>query len=93
MPPHNRTCAGCSATFHSAAKAVWCPDCLPTVKPFPVELSVDQRERLKALAIVRDVTPEEVMRQALTALGARSKGKRLTPPDQSEAERLRPGAR
>ncbi len=92
MAPPKCTCADCGKPFGGKPGEIWCADCLPTVEAFPVELSAAQRERLKALAVVRNVTPQEVLRQALAAIGARSKSKRLTPADQSEAERLRPGA-
>lgn len=90
MPPLRLTCTGCGSTFRGAAGELWCPKCLPTVKPFVVELSATQWRQVEALATIRGVTTAEILRLGIDSLAWRTKTKRLTPEQQAEAERLRP---
>jgi hypothetical protein len=84
-----RQCAGCSKTVDTE----WCPDCAKSVKPFTVHLNAAQRKRIEALAVVRGVTGEEVLRQALHLLGTRPKITRLSPEDADAGNRIRAGGR
>ena len=83
MPPKNapdiyHTCPGCQVRFRGPAHAKWCPRCRDRTKTVTVELGPDQLQGLKTLAAVRNTTPEEIMRVALTSLMGRPRIKRLT---------------
>lgn len=76
--PKPKTCAGCATLLRQKVKGVWCPECRPTVKPIVVEMAAAQRKRLEALAVVRDVTCEQVLRQCIDVQFASVRGKRAT---------------
>jgi len=89
MTALNRICAGCSMPFQGADGVLWCPKCRSTVKSLTVELSALQRRQLEALAIIRGVSPAEVLRQGIAALAGKHKGQRLSPNERTELARLR----
>ena len=76
--PKPKVCAGCSTLLRPKVKGVWCPECRPTVKPVVVEMSAAQRKRLEALAVVRNVSSEEAMRQCIDLQFASVRGRRAT---------------
>jgi hypothetical protein len=89
MPrPNYVTCAGCSQPFQGAAKDVWCAECLPTVEPVVVEMTADQRRRIESLAVIRGVTVAEVLRQGITSLTGKTRGKLASPKDTKMGLRL-----
>jgi hypothetical protein len=86
-------CAGCSRPAAGGAGGIWCSQCAATVKPFTVHLTADQRKLIDALAVVRGVTAEEVLRQGVHTLGTRRKIARPTPAELAEVDRLRAGGK
>ena len=89
-PDINHNCPGCQVKFRGPAGQTWCPRCRSRTKRVTVELGPDQLQHLETLAVVRNTTPEEIMRVALTALMGRTKSQRLTGAQQELAENLRP---
>ena len=71
MVSDERVCVGCSDRFYGNSTEIWCSHCAKTVEPFVVELSAAQRRQVDALAVIRGITPQDVMRQALASLGGR----------------------
>ena len=88
--PVNHTCPGCQVMFRGPPDATWCPECRGRTKTITVELGPTQLKHLESLAVIRNTTPEEIMRVAITSLQGRTKTQRLSGAEQELAESLRP---
>lgn len=69
------------------------PTSTSTPMSITIELSPDELRHLESLATVRGVSPEQLLHNALAALGGDSKNRRLTPEQRRAAEELRPTRR